>query len=63
MKRIETAHDYAEFLIRCKMNVRNIEKAMNDGHIDMAKFMAHELKITAMLLRDAIEREEVKRGK
>ena len=63
MKRIEMAHDYSEFLIRSKMNIRHIEKALLDGHLDMAKFMAHELKITAMLLRDAIEREELKQSK
>lgn len=61
MKRVEMAHDYAEFLIRSKMSIRNIEKAMNDGHLDAAKFMAQELKVTAMLLHEAIEREEVKR--
>jgi hypothetical protein len=62
MKRIEYASDYAEFIIRAKMTIRSIEKAMNDGNIDTAKFMAHELKITAMLMNDAIEREERKRS-
>lgn len=57
MKRVELAHDYSEFLIRARMAVRNIEKAMNDGHKDMAKFMTRELEITAKLLGEAIQRE------
>lgn len=60
MKRIEMATDYAEFLIRSKFVVTNIEKAMNKRDFDVAKFMAHELKITAMLLQDAIDRHERK---
>lgn len=56
MKRIEMAHDYAEFLIRARMAVTNIEKAMNDKQEDMAKFMARELEITARLLGEAIQR-------
>jgi ribosome-binding protein aMBF1 (putative translation factor) len=60
MKRVEMAKDYAEFLIRSKFVITNIEKAMNKRDFDVAKFMAHELKITAMLLQDAIDRHEIK---
>ena len=62
MKRIEMAKDYAEFLIRAKFLVKNIEKSANDRDFDVAKFMAHELKITAMLMGDAIEREIAKQS-
>jgi len=61
MKRIEFAQDYSEFLIRCRMAILAIERECNKGNLDVAKFMAHELGITAHLLRDAISREELKR--
>jgi len=54
MKRIEVATDYAEFLIRSKFVIINIEKAMNERDFDVAKFMAQELKTTVTLLQDAI---------
>ena len=60
MKRIELAKDYAEFIIRSKFIVTNIEKAMNKRDFDVAKFMAHELKVTSMLLQEAIDRHEIK---
>ena len=60
MKRIETARDYSEFLIRCKMAILNIEREANKRNFDVAKFMAHELGITAHLMRDALDREEQK---
>jgi hypothetical protein len=63
MKRVERAVDYAEFIIRAKMTLRNIEKAMNEGNLDVAQFMANELKITAMLMNDAIAREELLRSR
>jgi len=63
MKRIEMAKDYAEFLIRAKFVVKNIEKSANDRDFDVAKFMSHELKITAVLLEEAIEREIAKQSK
>lgn len=62
MKRIEMAQDYAEFIIRAKFLIKNIEKVSNDGDHDVAKYMAHELKITAMLLNDALDREIAKRS-
>jgi len=61
MKRVELAKDYSEFLIRCKMTIINIEKECNKRNFDVAKFMAHDLGITAHLMRDAIEREESKK--
>ena len=60
MKRVELAQDYSEFLIRCKMAILNIEKECNRRNFDVAKFMAHEMGITAHLLRDVIEREDTK---
>lgn len=60
MKRTQTTWDYAEFIIKTKMNIQAIEKAMNDRRIDEAKFLANELKVNSMLLIDAIEREERK---
>ena len=33
MKRIEMAKDYAEFLIRAKFVVKNIEKSANDRYL------------------------------
>ena len=60
MKRHVTTWDYAEFIIKTKMNIQAIEKAMNDRRIDEAKFLANELKVNSMFLIDAIEREERK---
>lgn len=60
MKRVELAQDYSEFLIRCKMAIINIERECNKRNYDVAKFMAHELGITAHLMRDAIDREDQK---
>lgn len=60
MKRTHTTWDYAEFIIKTKMNIQAIEKAMNDRRIDEAKFLANELKVNSMFLIDAIEREERK---
>ena len=60
MKRVETARDYSEFLIRCKMAIINIEREANKRNFDVAKFMAHELGITAHLMRDALSMEDSK---
>lgn len=60
MKRVELAQDYSEFLIRCKMALISIERECNKRNYDVAKFMAHDLGITAHLMRDAIEREDLK---
>lgn len=60
MKRHVTTWDYAEFIIKIKMNIQAVEKAMNDRRIDEAKFLANDLKASAMFLIDAIEREERK---
>lgn len=60
MKRVEFAQDYSEFLIRCKMALITIERECNKRNYDVAKFMAHELGITAHLMRDAIQREDYK---
>ena len=60
MKRHVTTWDYAEFIIKIKMNIQAVEKAMNDRRIDEAKFLANDLKSSAMFLIDAIEREERK---
>jgi hypothetical protein len=54
MKRIEMAKDYSEFLIRAKFVIKNIEKAANENNFDMAKFMAVELRTTALLLEQAL---------
>jgi hypothetical protein len=62
MKRVETA-DYSEFLIRAKFIIRNLEKTANENNFDVAKYMANELKITAMLLNDAFDREILKKSK
>ena len=59
MKRVELAKDYAEFLIRAKMLVQNIQKEANDRNFDVAKFMSVELRNTALLLEQAIDREMV----
>lgn len=59
MKRVELATDYAEFLIRAKMLVQNIQKEANDRNFDVAKFMSVELRNTALLLEQAIDREIV----
>ena len=61
MKRVEFAKDYSEFIIRSKFVVNAIQKAANDGDSDVAKYMAHELKITAMLLDNALDREIAKK--
>lgn len=58
MKRYVTNWDYAEFIIKIKMNIQAIEKAMNDKRIDEAKFLANELRANTVLLIDSIEREE-----
>lgn len=60
MKRTQTTWDYAEFIIKTKMNIQAIEKAMNDRRIDEAKFLASELKVNSEHLIDSIEREERK---
>lgn len=60
MKRHVTTWDYAEFIIKIKMNIQAVEKAMNDRRIDEAKFLSNDLKASAMFLIDAIEREERK---
>ena len=60
MKRIETAQDYSEFLIRCKMAIIAIERECNKRNYDVAKFMAHELGVNAQLMRDAIDKEHLK---
>lgn len=58
MKRYVTNWDYAEFIIKIKMNIQAIEKSMNDKRIDEAKFLANELRANTVLLIDSIEREE-----
>lgn len=58
MRRYVTNWDYAEFIIKIKMNIQAIEKAMNDKRIDEAKFLANELRANTVLLIDSIEREE-----
>jgi hypothetical protein len=60
MKKTELVQDYSEYLIRCKMAIIAIEKECNKRNYDVAKFMAHELGINAHLMRDAIEREDLK---
>lgn len=60
MKRVITNWDYAEFIIKIKMNIQALEKSMNDRRTDEAKFLANQLKVDSMLLLDAIEREERK---
>jgi hypothetical protein len=60
MKRIETARDYSEFLIRCKMAIIAIERECNKRNYDVAKFMANELAVNAQLMRDAIDKEHQK---
>ena len=54
------ATDYSEFLIRSKMLVQNIEKEANNRNYDVAKFMAIELRNTAILMEQAIDREIAK---
>lgn len=60
MKRVEMATDYSEFLVRSKMLVQNIEKEANNRNYDVAKFMAIELRNTAILMEQAIDREIAK---
>lgn len=60
MKRVETARDYSEFLIRCKMAIIAIERECNKRNYDVAKFMANELAVNAQLMRDAIDKEHQK---
>jgi len=59
MKRVETTRDYSEFLILCKIEIINIEHEANKRNFDVAKLLAHKLGITAHLLRDALDREEL----
>jgi hypothetical protein len=56
MKRIEMASDYSEFLLRAKFLIRNIEKEANDRNYDVAEFMAVELRSTALLLEQALQK-------
>lgn len=60
MKRVELATDYSEFVIRARMLVQNIQKEANDRKYDVAKFMAVELRNTALLMEQAIDREIAK---
>lgn len=50
------AKDYSEFLIRAKFVINNIEKAANERNFDVAQFMAVELKTTALLLEQALQK-------
>jgi hypothetical protein len=56
MKRIEMASDYSEFLLRAKFLIRNIDKEANDRNYDVAEFMAVELRSTALLLEQALQK-------
>jgi len=60
MKRIETANDYSEFLIRARMTLLAITKAMNENKFDEGFFLAQELQATALLLAAAIKNESKK---
>lgn len=59
MKRIEVLSDYSEHLIKADKILRNINSALLDDEYDLAKLLANELKITAMLMYDSIERQEI----
>lgn len=63
MSRVEMAKDYSEFLIRAGMLVTNIQKEANDRNYDVAKFMSVELRNTALLMEQAIDREIAKQSK
>lgn len=60
MKRIETANDYSEFLIRARMTLLGITKAMNENKPDEGLFLAQDLQATALLLAAAIKNETKK---
>lgn len=60
MKPVQPTRDYSEFLILCKMAIIAIERECNKKNYDSAKFMAHELGVNANLMRDAIEKENLK---
>lgn len=51
--------DYAEHIIQAGMCIKNIQKNMNDGHYDTAAFMALQLKLTATLLEQSINKEKL----
>jgi len=50
------AKDYSEFLLRAKFLIRNIDKEANDRNYDVAEFMAIELRSTALLLEQALQK-------
>jgi len=56
MRRVEMANDYSEFLLRAKFLIRNIDKEANDRNYDVAEFMAIELRSTALLLEQALQK-------
>jgi hypothetical protein len=56
MRRVEMAKDYSEFLLRAKFLIRNIDKEANDRNYDVAEFMAIELRSTALLLEQALQK-------
>lgn len=55
--RIHNPDDYAEFIIRAKICIQNVEKNMNQRHFETARFMTHELKLIAIHLEQSIQRE------
>jgi hypothetical protein len=57
---VQKLDDYAEFIIRAKICIQNVEKNMNQKHFETARFMAHELKLIAIHLEQSIQHEMLK---
>lgn len=52
--------DYAAHVIQARMCIQNVEKNMNQKQLETARFMAHELKLIAILLEQSIQAEMLK---
>lgn len=48
--------DYAQYLIRLMKSVRKINDAINDKEFDLAKMLAHDIRITAIYLDTSLDK-------
>lgn len=51
---IAHVHDYAPHMIKLKKLITNLHEAINDKENEMAKLLAHEIRITAIFLENEL---------
>jgi hypothetical protein len=54
--KIAHVHDYSPHMIKLNKTVVTLHEAINDKKYDLAKLLANEIKITALLLENELSR-------